>query len=353
MRIRTNDVVAQLRLSYAAEAKALAGSNTLISRAEATKVTSADLRGAITALVDGQPGVRLNVDMVVDEAVKRALERLRTVNTSGPQYVSKAEVEAIKKKLPDLGNRFAAAYDAVKGTPTQPGVSPEVMNAVKNALLPWGGGKLPTMDVRLLAQTPTGPKVELDIHRNDGPTVTARLVATAQGPEHIELVTDAQPVTGPVVASLEQKLQRTTPGAKVVGYVERTDVATATTEFLTAVKNGRDVRLSLVRGDTVTPATLATTDEATARSLALMMARFQARELVNQAAEPGPILEYHLRTAASTKSDLVRIDNPDDSAVGFDPATDAFQFQLARVWGDNSVFVTLRKDGTARLEDFN
>ncbi|MFT3714088.1 MAG: hypothetical protein QM817_41025 [Archangium sp.] len=353
MRIRTNDVVAQLRLSYAAEAKALAGTNKLISRAEATKVGSDDLRGAITALVDGQPGVRLNVDMVVDEAVKRALERLNSVNTTGPQYVSKAEVDAIKKKLPDLGNRFAAAYDAVKGTPTQPAVDPQVMNAVKTALTPWAGGTLPPLDVRLISQTPAGPQVEVDIHRNDGQTVTARLTATARGPDAIQILTDAQPVTGPVVAGLERTLQQTTPGARVVGYVERTDIATGQSEVLTAWKNGRAVQLSNIKGDVVTPATLGSADEATARTLALMMARFQARELVNQDPEPGSILEYHLRTAAAKPGDLKRITKNADSPVGFDPASDAFQFQLSRVWGDNSVFVTLGKNGAARLEDFN
>ena len=166
-------------------------------------------------------------------------------------------------------------------------------------------------------------------------------------------MTDAYPVTGPVVAALEQKLQRTTPGARVVGYVERTDIASGTSEFLTAVKNGPTLQLSLVRGDTVTPTTLSSTDEASARSLALMMARSQARELVNNAGEPASILEYHLRTGAATTKDLKRITRNEDSAVGFDPATDAFQFQLSNVWGDNAVFVTLRKDGTARLEDFN
>ncbi len=351
MRIRTNDVVGQLRLAYAAEAKALAGNNKLLSRAEATHVASDDLRGAITALIDGQPGVRLDVDMVVDAAIKRALERLKTVNVTGTEYVSKAEVDAIKAKLPDLGNRFARAYDAAKaGVPPTP---PDVVNAVKAALLPWAGGTLPNLDIRLVRQTSAGPEVEVDIHRNDGVMVTARLTVGARGPQDIELLTDAQPVTGPTVAALESTLQRTTPGAKVVGYVERTDLATGATELLTAWKNGRQVQLSTVRGDVVTPATLGTADLSTARSLALMMARFQARELVNNDPEPAAFFEYHLRTAASTSRTLERISDPDESAVGFNPTTEAFQFQLPRVWGDNSIFVTLAKDGTARLEDFN
>lgn len=351
MRIRTNDVVGQLRLSYAAEAKALAGSNVLLSRAEATKVASDDLRGAITALIDGQPGVRLNVDMVVDEAVKRALQRLKSVNVAGTQYVSKAEVDAIKARLPDLGNRFAQAYDAAKaGVPPTP---PEVVNATKAALLPWAGGALPTLDVRLVGQNKAGREVEVDIHRNDGVMVTARLTLGAHGPQGIEMLTDAHPVTGPVVAALEQTLQRTTPGARVVAYVERTDVATGASEVLTAWKHGRQLQLSTVRGEVVTPATLTSADLSTARALALMALRSQANELVNNDPEPAARFEYHLRTAAATASGLTRITDPDESPVGFDPATDAFQFQLARVWGDNSVFVTLAKDGTGRLEDFN
>ena len=48
-----------------------------------------------------------------------------------------------------------------------------------------------------------------------------------------------------------------------------------------------------------------------------------------------------------------KVTDPAESAVGFNPATDALQFQLPHVWGDNAVFVTFAKDGSARLEDFN
>jgi hypothetical protein len=348
MRIRTSDVVGQLRLSYAAEAKALAGNNKLLSRAEATKVASDDLRGAITGLIDGTPGVRLDVDMVVDEAIKRALERFKSVNLTGTQYVSKAEVDALKSRLPDLGNRFAQAYDTAKAG--VPPTSPEVVNATKAALLPWAGGTLPTIDVRLVGQNPAGREVEVDIHRTDGVMVTARLTLGAHGPQDIEMLTDAHPVTGPVVAALEQALPA---GAKVVGYVERTDHATGKNEVLTAWKTGRQVQLSTVRDGVVTPLLLGPGDLSTARSLALMMARSQTRELVNNDPTPDAIFEQHLRTAAATSSTLKRITDPDESPVGIDPSTDLFQFQLSRVWGDNSVFVTLGKNGTARLEDFN
>jgi phosphopantothenoylcysteine synthetase/decarboxylase len=99
------------------------------------------------------------------------------------------------------------------------------------------------------------------------------------------MLTDASPVTGPVVSALEQTIQKTTPGAKVVGYVERTDLATGKSETLTAWKVGRDVQLSMVSGETVTPVTLSSADLSTARSLSLMMARSAARDLVDANAD--------------------------------------------------------------------
>jgi hypothetical protein len=363
--IRTSDVVGQLRRSYDAEAKALAGSNTVISKTEAAKVASTDLRGAIAAMADGQPGVRLTVDRVVDEAIKRALQRLGAVNATGTGFVSKAEVDAIKARLPDLGNRFAAAYDVAKagGVPPTP---PAVVDAVKAALTPWAGGALPTLDVRLVKETSSARVVEVDVRRNDGKMITAKLTlglgAKAKEVQAVQLFTDAFPVTGVTVATLENTLKATAPGATVLGYVERVDARSGRAEFLTAyatprASGGRDVRLATVDPasvpPSVKPAALTGADELTARGLALMMAKRQAYELVAASGEDAPKLEYHLRTAALKPSSLARITQPADSAVGFDPTTDAFQFQLPRVWGDNAVVVTFAKDGAARLEDVN
>jgi hypothetical protein len=351
--IRTSDVVGQLRRSYEAEAKALAGSNTLISKTEAAKVKSAELRGAIASITDGQPGARLNVDLVVDEAMKRALQRLSGINSAGTAFLSKAEIEALKKKQPDLGNRIAAAYDAVKaGVPATPA---PVLEAVKKALTPWAGGTLPPMDVRLVKETSTTRIVEVDIRRNDGPTVTAKVTLgkAANEIQSVSMFTDTHPVTGPVVASLQAALPA---GAKVLGYVERVDASSGKAEFLTAWSAAGQSRLSLVdpQAKTNKPTSLASTDELSARSLALMMAKLKAFELVSNSGGPDDArFEYHLRTAALKPANLSKVTEPDDSAVGFTPATDAFQFQLSRVWGDIAVFVTFAKNGTLRLEDFN
>lgn len=359
--IRATDVMQQLRRSYEAEARALAGTNTLISRSEATKVSSSDLRGAIAGIIDGQPGVRLTVDRVVDEAVKRALQRLGAVNITGLTTVSKAEVDAIKAKLPELGNRFAAAYESSKAG-NAVATPPAVTQAVKDALTPWAGGTLPSLNVRLVKETTKERIVEVDVLRNDGRMVTAKVTlgmgAKAKEVKSVQMFTDMVPVTGPVVMSLQKTLGS---GAKVLGYVERVDASTGKAEFLTAyakprATGGREIKLATIDPSktpaTVSPTTLTSADETTARSLALLMAKQQAYDLVSQGGDDAK-LEYHLRTAALKPTSLMKVTDPDESPVGFDPVTELFQFQLSNVWGDNAVMVTLAKDGSARLEDVN
>jgi hypothetical protein len=218
------------------------------------------------------------------------------------------------------------------------------------------------MDVRLVKETSTTRIVEVDLRRNDGPTVTAKVTlgrgAKETQVQSVQMFTDAFPVTGPVVASLQGAL----PGATVLGYVERVDAPSGRAEFLTAYATtraggGRDVHLALIdpraQPQTVRPTSFTAADEGSARALALMMAKRQACELVSNSGDPAAKLEYHLRTAALKPSSLQKVTNGGDSPVGFDPATDAFQFQLPHVWGDKAVFVTFAKDGSARLEDFN
>ncbi|MBA2540645.1 MAG: hypothetical protein H0V17_13490, partial [Deltaproteobacteria bacterium] len=97
----------------------------------------------------------------------------------------------------------------------------------------------------------------------------------------------------------------------------------------------------------VQPTTLA---DAVRRALALSAARHHAERMV---AEVSPLaqLEVLLRTAWATPTDLETVTA--DSAVGFDPATELAQFMLGSVWGDNAVFVTYRRNGEVRIEDFN
>ncbi len=93
-------------------------------------------------------------------------------------------------------------------------------------------------------------------------------------------------------------------------------------------------------------------DNAGLRAIALSAARCHAESL---AVEVSPLahLEVLLRTAWAQPSDLQPIMDSSESAVGFDPATELAQFALSSVWGDNAVFVTFRRDGVVRIEDFN
>lgn len=363
-RVRTSDVFAQLRRAFDAEARAAAGSNTVLSRAEVERLTTPALKGAVASVRDGQPDVRVTVDRVVDEALKAALDEVGAVNVAGLEFLSRAEIDAVAKRHPGLAALLRGAYDTVRaGVPPTP---PDVVDAARRALTPWAGGKLPPLDVRHVRDTRTSRIVEVDVRRNDGPTATFKVtlgVGSKAGQiVGVSVLKDSSPVTGPTVASLRAALPRTPPGAAVLGYVERTDVATGRSDFLVAwqtprPQGGRDIRLSRLdlSGATplLVPATLGPGDEATARTLALQMAKHQAYRLTATHGGDDARLEYHLRTAALRPASLEVTARPDESPVGFDPAREAFQFMLPSVWGDNAVVVTFAKDGTARLEDVN
>jgi hypothetical protein len=241
-----------------------------------------------------------------------------------------------------------------------------VVEAVKVALSAFAQGALPPLNVRLVKDGSTARIAEVDVQRNDGRLVTAKVTlgvgTKANHVQSVELFTDAHPVTGPTVAALEAALRGTAPGATVLGYLERVDALSGRAEFLAAyatanATGGRDLQTATIDPSS-TPASvkgapLTAVDERTARALALMMARGQAYRMVSASGQDAARFEYHLRTAALKPTDLARITSGADSAVGFDPAKEAFQFQLDRVWGDNAVVVTFAKDGTARLEDVN
>ncbi len=102
---------------------------------------------------------------------------------------------------------------------------------------------------------------------------------------------------------------------------------------------------------TVTSILPSTLDAAAQRALALSAAQHHAEQLVAEQSATAQ-LEVMLRTAWKTPADLEAV-SAEDSAVGFDTATELSQFMLGSVWGDNAVFVTFRKNGTVRVEDFN
>ena len=115
------------------------------------------------------------------------------------------------------------------------------------------------------------------------------------------------------------------------------------------------VRIQLGGAAPVTPRALTTSaaDAVDARDLALVVARHHAEAMVADPSLPAAArLEVALRTRWAQSSALEAV-APEESAVGFDPATEAHQLALMGVWGDNAVFVTFAKDGALRVEDVN
>jgi len=130
--------------------------------------------------------------------------------------------------------------------------------------------------------------------------------------------------------------------------------------YLALYRAGTSATVRLARVDfvanTVTRLTLQSDSSpvptAELAALALSAARQRAETMVADAGDMA-LVEVLLRTAWKTPEDLVRITDPADSPVGYDPATEVAQFMLESVWGDNAVVVTYAKVGTVRVEDVN
>jgi hypothetical protein len=210
-------------------------------------------------------------------------------------------------------------------------------------------------------QTRTGEAFDLRWRPTMGGAIEARLSVPSNGGDPTIAGLSLPP---PNEASLEDNLtQRLTAalGApqKVLGWVGRDDAQGVAFVVAHRAANGGPSKTSTVRiavgGATasVIARPLGPADQGLAQDLAVNLARAHAATLV---ADPGIAdaarLEVALRTRWATAANLETVD-PADSAVGFDPVKERFQFMLPRVWGDNAVFVTFAKDGTARVEDFN
>ncbi len=193
-----------------------------------------------------------------------------------------------------------------------------------------------------------------------GGEIRARLTVPADGSEPVvDQVTVPAVSEPPLAALLGQHLAVTHGATQVMGWVGRDDASGP--GFIVAHRPGGQgpARLDEVRihlggaTSTVTAKPLGAADSGLARDLALVLARRHAQDLVaSPEMSDGARLEVALRTGWAQPSALQAQDS-EESAVGFDPATERFQFMLPSVWGDNAVFVTFAQDGTLRVEDFN
>lgn len=344
--VKLAEVLPLIRESYRKEAVTLSGGDQRISRADETKVRSADLRGAIAGLRDGRPGAHPSVNAVVDEAMRRAAEQLAPVNTRGPELLSRAEVDRMLERRPDLGQRLEAAYLAVRQGAA---VDPAVASAL-GRLAPAALERAVVSDVKSKGTTVTA---RVDARRDDGGqasfNVTIKPPARGQPPEVVDgSILAETPLMAP---ALSAALQAVVAGP-VLGALEQLDARTNRATQLVAAGIPTALRSVDLTTGRASAARLSARDEATARSLAVALTRTEGRRLAENGGAPA-VLEFHLRTGGLTPAALERITDPNESAVGLNPATDLFQFRSPGVWGDNAVFVTFEKAGGVRVESVN
>ncbi len=115
VRTRLTDVQAKASQLLAAEARASAGSNTLLSKDEQTKA-SPHVQAAATAL--RTPGSRVTVDALEARLASDAAALIGSVNQSsgsGRPWVSQAEARAAATQDPSLGGAVLKAWAITSG----------------------------------------------------------------------------------------------------------------------------------------------------------------------------------------------------------------------------------------------
>lgn len=209
------------------------------------------------------------------------------------------------------------------------------------------------------AVTPAGEQLDLRWRPTWGGALEAKLTVPSDGGEPVlSGVKVPHPLEEGLRTGLAQRLDEALGRPqKVLGWVGAD--SSAGVAFVAAHQDaaGGPVKMSTIRiamgGATASVTPYNPSSEARARELALVLARAHAHQLVADPSVPEAArLEVALRTGWAMPQDL-SVPPPDESAVGFDPAKERYQFQLSSVWGDNAVFVTFAKNGQLRIEDFN
>lgn len=217
------------------------------------------------------------------------------------------------------------------------------------------------LDVEGTDVTAHGTKHRLAWTAPWGGRMTAELTVPADGTDPVVTHVKIPPVLEPMLREALAGRLATAYGGQhdVVGWVGRDNAEGP--GFVVAHRpkdSGQPPVLSTIRvrmgGEaTVTPKRLAASDAGLARDLAHVLARDHAQNMVADAGISDLArLEVALRTRWTRAEDL-KVPAPDESPVGFDPATERAQFMLPNVWGDNAVVVTFSKSGTVRVEDVN
>lgn len=126
-RIKTTDARQALREVMTEKAAEAAGSNNIISKAEAPRLQGFLKRAEEQVRTEGGRGARVSVDAVVDRAAQNAHQVWDRFNPPGrgadSKYLSMGEVAAIQRDDPALGELSKMAYlRAGRAAPTPPPV---------------------------------------------------------------------------------------------------------------------------------------------------------------------------------------------------------------------------------------
>jgi len=358
-RAKTTDLLQAVRTTLRDEAKAAAGGNTLLSKAEQARLPDGLLKTAAEqARAAGGPGARITPDAVAEKAtadIERLLGQVNQQSGSGAAIISAAEVAKVAALNPEAGSRVIKAYGLLTGRAVE---IPETGNrgsaedrlkalivglagqdlrvgfnsaSVSNGTLSgmfWMGGAFFAVEAKAEGGVDRFTSVKL---RESVPAVDPTLRRA------LEDGLRSSGVTRPKVLGLSRSHQHDGVSERWVAYDSSAGMKVVPYRFDAQGPVGaqpwsmRDEQLG---------------------QLVLDLARDRALELAANVGDEAR-LEVHARAAVRTAADVVEVTDPGESAVGFDAATER-QFQVSSTWGDNAVFVTIHKQtGALRVEDFN
>jgi hypothetical protein len=122
-RASVSTILAAVRSQLEREARAAAGSNNLLSKAEEQKLKDGLLKSAAAQVrAEGGPGATVTVDRFVEAVAAKLTEAIGRVNQAagpGAAVLSQAEVKALAAYDKDVAARVAQAYEVVTGTPVK------------------------------------------------------------------------------------------------------------------------------------------------------------------------------------------------------------------------------------------
>jgi hypothetical protein len=147
--VRTDDAKTALRQLLDDDARAAAGGNALISRAEGRQLDPANRAAELALRAEGGPGTRVSASQVAARAFTDTAAVWDAVNVRGPQTLSKAEVAAVGARAPAARGVTQAAYLEARGAGQDPAAAVRTF--------------FETFDFNDMSQLPGGRRVDVRV----------------------------------------------------------------------------------------------------------------------------------------------------------------------------------------------